>query len=91
MAPVAEETAIVPEPVEQEVVYWEGEPATCEELLDKYVIESKFAAMVPGGTLYVTPATDRQGVQSNVVRDQRYKLWFVFWINSLCLFWKTFF
>jgi len=53
MAPVAEETAIVPEPVEQEVVYWEGEPATCDELLDKYVIESKFAAMVPGELILV--------------------------------------
>ena len=88
MAPVAEDTAMVPAPVEPEVVYWEGEPSSCEELLDKYVIESKFAAMVPGGTLYLTPATDRQGVQCNALKDQRYKLWFVFWINSLSIFWK---
>ena len=90
MAPAVEDT-MVPAPVEPEAVYWEGEPSTCEELLDKYVIESKFAAMMPGGTLYLTPSTDRQGNQCNVMKDQRYKLWFVFLDQPIADFVKTFF
>ena len=58
MAPVEEQ--LVPLAAEEmEVEYWAGEPSTLEELLDQYVVESKFASQCPGGTLYLTAASNR--------------------------------
>ncbi len=74
----ADTMAVVPlKPVEELVEYWSGEPSTCDELLDQYVVEAKFAAMAPGGTLYMTPASNRNGENLNCIPNQRYKLWFV--------------
>ena len=76
MAPVEEQ--LVPLAAEEmEVEYWAGEPSTLEELLDQYVVESKFASQCPGGTLYLTAASNRKGEANNCLPNQRYKLWFV--------------
>lgn len=65
------------EPVEEELPAWENDPKNLDELLAQYVIESKCAASVPGGTLYLTNSMTRDNNAVDIAPDQRYKLFFV--------------
>ena len=75
--------ALVPveEPPEDPVEPW-SEPLTVEELVDKYIIESKFAGRYPGTTLYLTQAKDRSGALHQVEEGQRFKLFLVTWLKN---------
>ena len=87
MAPVEESTAVVAaQPEETVVEYWDQEPDTVEQLLDQYVVEAKFPAMLPGGTLYLTACADRKGEVKNALQNQRYKLWFANWFPFVNIF-----
>lgn len=61
------------EPV-KEVEPWESEPADCQQLLDEYVVENKFASSIPGAVLYLTKATNRAGQDVNIIEGQCHKL-----------------
>ena len=50
------------------------EPTTIDTLLDRYVIEGKFAGRSPSTTLYLTLAQDRSGTTTQTTEKQRWKL-----------------
>lgn len=77
LAPVDDMAMVPAKPVEEVIEYWSGEPSTSDELMDQYVVEAKFPAMAPGGTLFITPASNRSGETLNCIPNHRYKLWFV--------------
>ena len=58
---------------------WEGEPSSMDQLMDLYIVESKFAGRVAGTSMYLTLAPFRNGVRKNVVDDQEFKLFMVTW------------
>lgn len=76
-------------PAEQTVIEpWTNEPATLEELLDQYVVETKICAASPGGMLYLVRAVNRSGEHVNLLEGQKYKLYFVaqMYLTSFCSF-----
>ena len=85
MAPVCE--AIVPadeEAAEDPVLpQWTSEPESLEQLLDAYIIESKISGRHPGTSLFLTMATKRDGQCTDVLPDQKYKLFLVVWLYSI--------
>lgn len=50
------------------------EPERLEDMLDQYIIESKFAGRCPGSTCYLVQARKRDGSLTEVVENQRFKL-----------------
>ncbi len=50
------------------------EPKTLAELNEMYTIENKVTGRTPGTTLYVVEAARRNGVLSEVVDNQKFKL-----------------
>ena len=69
-----EEAALVPLVPVEDVEPWRNEPGTLEEMWDRYIVENKMAASVPGGMLYLTKAATRAGDLVDVVPDQKHKL-----------------
>ena len=74
---MVEEESVVPVCMEPELPEWENEPKTVEELLELYVIEGKCPANVPGGMFYLVNSTTRKGEEIDIVKGQRFKLYFV--------------
>lgn len=60
----------------------EGEPTLLVELLDKYIVESRFAARAPGASLYLTHAVARDGSRIQMLDSQRFKLFLVPWLKD---------
>ncbi|CAK9016498.1 unnamed protein product, partial [Durusdinium trenchii] len=69
------------EPVEQEVLEPWDEPLTMEDLLDKYILESKMSGRVANTTLVLTRAKQRDGTVSQIVDGQQFKLFLETWLT----------
>lgn len=70
-----ETSAVVPH-TEDDVEVEESwsEPSTLEELMNQYVMEAKMAGKVSGTSVYVVPASRRDGSESEIVPSQKFKL-----------------
>lgn len=55
----------------------ENEPKTLDSLLDTHIIENKIGGRVAGTSLYLTLAKKRDGTETDVVENQKYKLYLV--------------
>ena len=64
---------------------WTGEPENLDELLDRYVVESKFSGRAPACTLYLVCAKNRSGDLHQALPSQRFKLFLAPWPQR----WKT--
>lgn len=60
----------------------EGEPLLLVELLDKYIVEGRFAARTPGASLYLTHAVARDGSRIQMLDSQKFKLFLVPWMKD---------
>ena len=56
---------------------WVNEPDSVEQLLQKYILEGKFAGRVPGTTLFLVQSRSRDGTYHQVVENQKFKLFLV--------------
>ncbi|CAL1173949.1 unnamed protein product [Cladocopium goreaui] len=79
--PVCE--AIVPaedeeEEMPQRTTFAEGsEPDLLSTLLDQYIVECRFAGRTPGTSLYLAHAVRRDGTRTEMVDNQKFKLFLV--------------
>ena len=62
---------------EQDLPTWEKEPTTIDELMDKYLLETKVSGKTPGTTLFVVQSKARDGTVEDVHGDQDFKLFLV--------------
>ncbi|CAK9077267.1 unnamed protein product [Durusdinium trenchii] len=60
------------------IVPWE-EPVALEQVMDQYVVETKFSGRMAGTSLLLVRARRRDGSLSQVVDDQEFKLFIVVW------------
>lgn len=58
---------------------WTGEPGTLDEMLDRYVVESKFSGRAPACTLYLVCAKTRSGDLHQALPSQKFKLFLAPW------------
>lgn len=72
------EAALVPveEPAPK---MWTSEPTTLDQLLEMYYVENKLPGREPGTVLLLTHATARNGECSEIVPNQKFKLFLVAW------------
>lgn len=71
-------SALVPQPAEEKVPdSWTSEPQTLNALLDTYYVESKLPGREPGTALLIAHAKNRQGETTEIVANQKYKLFLV--------------
>lgn len=56
---------------------WPDEPQTLDQLSAKYDIEYKIPARVPGASLFITKAADRDGKTEHCVENQDLKMFLV--------------
>lgn len=69
---------VEPEPVEDEPpAAFTSEPRTLDALLERYHVENKLPGRDPGTALLLTLAHDRQGKASEMIDNQKYKLFLV--------------
>ena len=72
------DTQIVPvEEEEPEPTPFTSEPTNIEDLQAKYLVENKMPGRVPGSTLFLTTAVQRNGEKVEMVEGQSFKLWLV--------------
>ena len=52
-------------------------------LLDKYIVECRFAGRTPGTSLYLVHAVQRDGTRTEMVDNQKFKLFLESWLLDL--------
>lgn len=55
----------------------ESEPKNLDSLLETHIVENKIGGRVAGTSLYLTLAKKRDGTETDVVENQKYKLYLV--------------
>lgn len=75
--------------VQEKVVPW-SEPESLNLLLDRYIVEGKFAGRTPGTTLYVVQSRNRSGSVDQCTPDQKFKLFMVTWLIVLSSWFELF-
>ncbi|CAL1164981.1 unnamed protein product [Cladocopium goreaui] len=68
----------------------ESEPKNLDSLLETHIIENKIGGRVAGTSLYLTLAKKRDGTETDVVENQKYKLYLVSHQDDLTLSDKEF-
>ena len=74
LVPHEEASEVQPGPVKS---WGEDEPKNLESLLDTHIIENKIGGRVAGTSLYLTLAKKRDGTETGVIENQKYKLYLV--------------
>lgn len=65
----------------QRTTFAEGsEPDLLSTLLDQYIVECRFAGRTPGTSLYLAHAVRRDGTRTEMVDNQKFKLFLESWL-----------